>query len=263
MKQLTKLIGALVTLTISQPVLADDITDTYTTGDTLTVSTMNNIKSAVNSKQDRVTGTCPAGTAIASINSNGTVVCEADDDSDTLASLSCSEDDFAKWNGSSWVCSGTTIKRIPIALGDVYLDEDSLFLLDGIVTSDETAAYSINFRVPDDYDINSDIILELTWASDIAPNGTVDFRKSQVNSHRAGSQLVRSNAFTLDPQPVDTAAFPPETVFTTEFTVNDPISVLPGDAIIFSFVRDGAAAADTSTQGIRIVGLAIRYTGSE
>ena len=60
---------------------AEDITDTYSTGDTLTARTMNNIKSAVNSKQDRVTGICPPGAAIAAINSDGSVDCEADSDS--------------------------------------------------------------------------------------------------------------------------------------------------------------------------------------
>ena len=65
---------------ISTITSAADITDTYNTGDTLTTTTLNNIKSSVNSKQDRITEPCPLGAAIGSINADGTVTCETDDD---------------------------------------------------------------------------------------------------------------------------------------------------------------------------------------
>jgi len=54
-----------------------DINDNYNLGDTLTANTMNNIKSAVNSKQDRVNGSCAANQAISSINADGSVNCES------------------------------------------------------------------------------------------------------------------------------------------------------------------------------------------
>jgi len=65
---------------ISTITSAADITDTYSTGDALTATTLNNIKSAVNSKQDRVTGACSPGESIGAINADGTVTCEVDDD---------------------------------------------------------------------------------------------------------------------------------------------------------------------------------------
>ncbi len=74
----TILIGLAVVSSMAQ---SENITDDYQTGDTLSVNTMNNIKSAVNSKQDRVTGVCPPGESIGAIHADGSVVCEPDSDS--------------------------------------------------------------------------------------------------------------------------------------------------------------------------------------
>lgn len=81
---ITASIAAIVSL--SQLAYAAPIGDTYNTGDTLTTTHMNNIKSAVNdndtridTKQNEVTGTCAPGSAIRVINANGTVTCETDD----------------------------------------------------------------------------------------------------------------------------------------------------------------------------------------
>lgn len=56
---------------------ASDITDEYTDGDTLTAEKLNNIKAAVNSKQNRVEGSCQEGKAIAKVHKDGTVECRS------------------------------------------------------------------------------------------------------------------------------------------------------------------------------------------
>ena len=55
MKNLIKIVSIFGLISISPLGYSVDITDTYTTGDTLTAETLENIKSAVNSKQNRVT----------------------------------------------------------------------------------------------------------------------------------------------------------------------------------------------------------------
>ena len=74
----SKLIILTLAILTSMGAQAVDIGDTYITGGTLTLSNMENIKAAVNSKQNRVTGTCPAGESIRVINADGTVTCEVD-----------------------------------------------------------------------------------------------------------------------------------------------------------------------------------------
>lgn len=64
----------------SQLVTAGSITDTYTTGDTLTATMLNNIKTAVNdndaSKQELITGSCSSNSAISGVNADGSVNCQ-------------------------------------------------------------------------------------------------------------------------------------------------------------------------------------------
>ena len=78
-----RLITTIALALIGQLVNAGDIIDTYDPGDTLTATTMDNIKTAVNSKQDRVFESCPPEQSIRVINADGTVECEVDNDSIT------------------------------------------------------------------------------------------------------------------------------------------------------------------------------------
>ena len=86
MKNRVIIVASVALALTSQYATAGDIADTYATGDALTAAKMDNIKTAVNSKQDRVSGSCAAGQSIRVINVNGTVSCEIDSDTDTTYS---------------------------------------------------------------------------------------------------------------------------------------------------------------------------------
>lgn len=86
MKKLNHLVltGLLITTSVSAG--AGEVMDTFSSGATLTADNMNNIKNAVNNNNSR----------ISSLESTS---------NDTLSNLSCSDDQVAKFNGSSWTCA--------------------------------------------------------------------------------------------------------------------------------------------------------------
>ncbi len=53
--------------------------------------------------QRRISNSCPEGSSIRQIGSDGSIICEADDD--TLRAMSCPVGQVPKYNGSSWVCA--------------------------------------------------------------------------------------------------------------------------------------------------------------
>tara|TARA_R110001599_G_C12274010_1_gene661839 strand:- start:2478 stop:3215 length:738 start_codon:yes stop_codon:yes gene_type:complete len=55
MNKLIKGLSVIILVTLAQAMCADEITDTYTTGDTLTAATLNTIKEAVNDNDSRIT----------------------------------------------------------------------------------------------------------------------------------------------------------------------------------------------------------------
>lgn len=67
-----------LTLLFLRTGLALDVTSTFPAGSVLTEEKMNEVKDAVNSKQNRVTGTCTSGSSIRVINADGSVTCEVD-----------------------------------------------------------------------------------------------------------------------------------------------------------------------------------------
>lgn len=74
----TKISIFLLALLISFGAQAADVTTVYNNGDTLSATQMTEIKNAVNSKQNLVTGACEIGQFIREINPDGTVICAVD-----------------------------------------------------------------------------------------------------------------------------------------------------------------------------------------
>jgi len=86
MKKFTVVTFGVVVAAYSQFNIAGSITDTYSTGDTLSAPMLDNIKAAVNdndtSKQDRVTGACGTGQFMFAVNPDGSVACDSDSGGD-------------------------------------------------------------------------------------------------------------------------------------------------------------------------------------
>jgi hypothetical protein len=80
---LSLFIVTLFSLTATASDVADDALTTFQSNTTAKSSEVNanfsTLKDAVNTKQDKVTGTCPSGQAIREIAADGTITCETDD----------------------------------------------------------------------------------------------------------------------------------------------------------------------------------------
>jgi hypothetical protein len=264
------LLAVAITLSInSQISLAETIANTYATGDTLTATKLNNIKSAVNSKQDRVTGTCSSGESIGSINADGTVICEVDADTDTLSTLSCTTNQFAKWNGSEWVCSDPTLKSININANNAQPLIGSIRDSDGKVILQESSnfpVFSVTFMLPSDYQAGSDLTMRLMFQS-TAPTkldqvGTVQILADsstiyipQTAGANGGNISTNVSSTSLSGQ-----SFGTQGVYLIEGSFPVP-SASPGNAISLKWGRNTQDTTfDTHTGDIRVFAIDILYS---
>jgi hypothetical protein len=108
MKNLLKIASIIGLTVITQTAYSAEVTDTFTTGDTLTAAKLNNIKSAVNDNDTRIDSvsscTVTKNADIASI------TCSSESGDESIASVSdgatatgTTEGDMQYWDGSEWV----------------------------------------------------------------------------------------------------------------------------------------------------------------
>ena len=263
------LLAVAITLSIySQASLAETIANTYTTGDTLTATKLNTIKSAINSKQDRVTGTCSSGESIGSINADGSVVCVAG--SDTLASLSCTTDQFAKWNGRFWVCSNPTLRSINISANSVQPLFGSVRDSDGKIILPESLNFpgcTVTVMLPSDYRYGSSLTMRLmiqSTSTGINQIGTVQIVAEASKEHKPitanGGVYDNRTSTNVDSVILNGVAFGDEGVYLFEGTF-PATSASPGNAITLTWVRvTQDDTFDTHTGDIRVFGVDIIYS---
>ena len=71
--------------------------------------------------QERLNAACAAGSAIRGVSVSGTPTCDTYSDyitdTDTLGELSCTTDQIARWNGTSWVCAANKTVTVLSSLG--------------------------------------------------------------------------------------------------------------------------------------------------
>jgi len=264
MKHLIKVISTFGLILISHSVYADDITDTYANGDTLTVTTLNNIKSAVNSKQDDVSGACPAGEAIRAINADGTVECEAVTNTDTLGSLICAVNEHVKWDGDAWICAGVVTRGIPISIYGVNLfrganiDAGGLLLLP---KADDDPGLRTVVSVPHDYQPGTDIRFLVMFRSESDPplGGVVSFSAGATALEAGKDRFGTSQP--VEVLPLGFTATEINRVLITVSGLNGALQ--PNGALFLGLFRDTNGLVDTHLGDVSVMSVHGLYTAIE
>jgi len=108
MNNLFKIVSIIGLTVITQTAYSAAVTDTFTTGDTLTAEKLNNIKSAVNANDTRMDSI--SSCVVTENEGTASITCTSESGDTTIASVSdgatatgTTEGDMQYWDGSDWV----------------------------------------------------------------------------------------------------------------------------------------------------------------
>ena len=239
----------------------DTNVNTNATGITTNATAIGGNTTAIGAKQNRVNGVCPPGESIGSIDAQGTVTCEVDND--TLSTLSCSANQQIKWDGTSWICTGQVTKRFHINTHGTYFPSTGATYVSPVTTGgsidcidSNSCQINFNFMVPDDNVDGNDLVLEVTWKS-TGTSGAVSVFTNWGTRQRVGE--LSTTVKGINGGAVDTSTSAVNTVFKSEITLQGT-DFHAGDYITYGIFRLGG---DTSVDNIIIGGLSVRYTAFE
>ena len=241
MKQIIhKTLGIAILAFFSQTAMAIDVTSTFTTGATLTAAQMTEVSTAVNSKQNIVSGICAAGSSIRVINADGTVTCEGSQKQLTI-------NPFGGMLTDGTITSGGFGANAGVLLPD---------------TGTPQIAYG--FVIPSDYTSGASVTLNFVVHSPSTSCGIV-LAPNYVAVARAGrTHIVGVGASTgltaIGGDTITIAAA--NTTIVKQYALTSPsntTTLQANDSFIFGLFRSAAQASDTCTGNLVIQGIYITY----
>lgn len=238
--------GDIVTFTANTAAKASEVNGNFTAlknavNDNDTRITTN--ATAIDTKQNRVTGTCATGYVI-SINADGTVSCAGNSQ-------------ITKWLNIN--VYGT---NLPSNATTAAATSDASFGItsNGPVYFPDTQAIgqpqlNYDFIVPDDYVTGTAITLEIIWNVTGTAAGNVELRNNWGYYRRVG--VAPTNFSATNPAAQVATAL----TYKTDMTLSSIFE--PGDAIAHGIYRCVTCSTDTSTNPVILSGLRIRYTAQQ
>ena len=185
-------------------------------------------------------------------------------DSDTLVDLACATGEFARWNGTTWVCAG-----VPLNVSDVLSPRypDSIFNADGtnntgsMFEEEDTLASGIigtvirwfsRQTVLHDYDM----IVQWTVPDDFdsfqAPALSVDYKTSGLASDAVIDMMVFHNDDGIDELSAAGMGLNSNGWTTTDFTLNGATTWVAGDTMKIRFKMKAKDSNSAQTGNIKI-----------
>ena len=201
-------------------------------------------------------------------NNSGFIISPNDADADTtneLQNLSLSGDSLSISNANSIdLSSFKNLKQMSLNVmgvfeeGSAYKDGGHSYHAGLVLPKSGTAnsaSFSTNFIIPDDYTPGDDIFIRMVSSSD--STGSVHFKKNYISVSRSGVGFISGSLSMITLNPLFQASHVPMDILAKIHSVNGPLQ--PGDAVSFGFFRYGVHATDNNPFNINIHGIELYY----